>query len=955
MRVEANANRGRQVREEDMMNSIKTRLWVGASGAALSTVLLWTPGAALAQATPAAPADPAATDQVEEIVVTGIRASLRSAMDIKRNSLQVVDSISAEDIGDFPDKNLSEALQRVTGVQISRQDGEGRGVSIRGADPSLNRVEINGSSALSLTVGGGDRAVDFRDIPVEFVSRLEVVKSPTADMTEGGIGGTVRVITRRPFDSTKPYLAGSVQGVYSNLAKEYDPKFALIGSRTFFDDKFGVLLSGTWEKRHLNSNNARTTGWLTRAPTPSGPDSTPGRSTDINGDGTLDYVPEIPRLIMDRRVTERKALSGVLEWRPTDNFKAYLDATYATATEDVNSSFLQLGASGGLIDYTKTTLGADNTVDHIELVSGATSFPMDLAYRNILGDLKRTQYTTALGGEWKLDRWTFDARFDYSNAEVQNNEINSTATVFGVPRAIVDYTGGQGSPNFSFPGLDVTSGQGVNRLDAVFNPRNNTSEETAEQFNVTYRPDVSWLTSIKAGVQGRQFETDQILYQRTTRLSCRDSATSSANAVTVVVAPCAAISNIVDINSVTNDIPFFETGDLGYSGGIRHWNNNTMGTYEATLATAGKVNDVYAVNPNPNTAQTYGDPGSYQTFLDTWSVEEKTKSAYVQANFDFADLPVPITGTLGVRVVDTKTTSTGFNRIQTGPSTNPVVNFVPATQDGGYTKTLPSLNLRFEFIPNVLVGRATASKVMARAAPSQLALRRSIDVVGLTGSRGNPDLQPFEATAYDAGLEWYFSSDSFVSATYFRKEISSFITNQTSSEVIDGLSYAINRPINGTDEVTIDGLEIGGQYAFDFLPAPFNGLGVLANYTYQKDQGYKQTDRQTGEILPFPGLSRKSYNVSLYYENEKFSIRGSYNWRDDWLITPAGRGNLPEFNKAFGSLDASASYNVTDKITVFVEGVNLTDEVRVEYNSAARRIGNETYGSRYFFGVRAKF
>lgn len=934
-----------------MKTTISAQLRTSASRLAVAAVLLSAPAVAYAQAAPAA-GQTTEPEAVEEVVVTGIRASLRSAMDVKRNSLQVVDSISAEDIGDFPDKNLSEALQRVTGVQISRQDGEGRGVSIRGADPSLNRVEINGSSALSLTVGGGDRAVDFRDIPVEFVSRLDVVKSPTADMAEGGIGGTVRVITRRPFDSNKPFVAGSIQGVYSNLAKEYDPKLALIGSRTFFNDTLGVLVSGTWENRHLNSNNARTTGWLDRAPTATGVNSLPNRSSDVNGDGKLDFIPDIPRYIIDRRETERKALSTVVEWRPTDNFKAYFDATYATANEEVNSSFLQLSGSSGAIDYSKTTLGADNTVNHIELVS-ATGLPIDLAYRNILGNLERTQYTTAVGGEWKLDKWVFDARFDYSNAEVQNNEINSTATVFGVPRAVIDYTGGKGAPNMSFPGLDVTTGQGVKRIDALFNPRNNTSEETAQQFNITYKPEGSWLTSIKAGVQARQFETDQILYQRTTRLNCQGDASSGA--IGAVATSCATLEEIVNINSTVQSVPFFKTGDLGYSGGIRQWNDNTMATYAATLAVAGRNDDVYAVNPNRNTAAVYGDPGTYQAFLDTWSVEEKTRSAYVQANFEFHELRVPISGTLGVRVVDTETLSKGYNRVQTGTTPNEIVNFVPGEEEGGYTKTLPSLNLRAEFIPGKLVGRAAASKVMARAAPAQLALRRSIDQIGFTGSRGNPDLQPFEATAYDAGLEWYFNRESFVSATYFRKEISSFIVNQTTPEVIDGQTYAINRPINGTDEVTIDGLEVGGQYAFDFLPGPFNGLGVLANFTYQKDKGFKGTNRLTNELLPFPGLSRKSYNVSLYYENDKVSARASYNWRGDWLITPTGRGNLPEFNKAFGTLDVSASYNVNDNITVFVEGVNLTDEVRQEYNADARQIGNETFGSRYFFGVRAKF
>ncbi len=934
-----------------MKTPISAHLRASASRLAVAAVLLSAPAIAHAQAAPAA-GQTVEPDAVEEIVVTGIRASLRSAMDVKRNSLQVVDSISAEDIGDFPDKNLSEALQRVTGVQISRQDGEGRGVSIRGADPSLNRVEINGSSALSLTVGGTDRAVDFRDIPVEFVSRLDVVKSPTADMAEGGIGGTVRVITRRPFDSKKPFVAGSIQGVYSNLAKEYDPKLALIGSRTFFNDTLGVLVSGTWENRHLNSNNARTTGWTTRAGTKP-TDGSPGRPTDINGDGKADYIPDIPRLIIDRRETERKALSSVVEWRPTDNFKAYFDATYATAREEVNSSFLQLSGTSGLIDYSKTTLAADgNTVDHIELVS-STSFPIDLTYRNILGNLERTQYTTAVGGEWKLENWIFDARFDYSNAEVQNNEINATAVAFGLPRVIVDYKGGKGSPNFSFPGLDVTSGQNVQRLDAVFNPRNNSAEETAQQVNVTYKPNISWLTAIKAGFQARQFETDQVLYQRTTRLNCRNDA--SSNAINAVAASCSTLADIVNINSTVQNIPFFHTGDLGYSGGVRQWNDNTMATYAAILATAGRNDDVFAVNPNRNTAEVYGNPGSYQNFLDTWSVEEKTKSGYVQASFDFQELPVPISGTLGVRVVDTKTLSTGYNRVQTGTTPNEIVNFVKGEAEGGYTKTLPSLNIRAEFIPGKLIGRAAASKVMARAAPSQLALRRSIDRNSLTGSRGNPDLQPFEATAYDAGLEWYFSRDSFISATYFRKEISSFIVNQAVQEDVEGENYVITTPVNGNDQVTINGLEIGGQYAFDFLPAPFQGFGVLANFTYQKDKGYKGENLVTKEILPFPGLSRKSYNVSLYYENEKVSARASYNWRSDWLITPVGRGNWPEFNKAFGTLDASASYNVNDKITVFVEGVNLTDEVRQEYNADARQIGNETFGSRYYFGVRAKF
>jgi len=939
------------------------RLRSGGHGVSICTVAasaLLMQGAALAQQSTSTPK--ATGDALEEVVVTGIRASLRSSMEVKRDSIQVVDAISAEDINDFPDKNVSEALQRVTGVQISRQDGEGRGVSIRGADPSLNRVEINGSSALSLTVGGG-RDVDFRDIPVEFISRLEVVKSATPDMTEGGVGGTVRVLTRRPFDNTEPYLAGSAQMVYSDLAEEYDPKFALIGSRLFLNDTLGVLLSATWEERHLYSNNARTTGWLRRnqfnaTGTQINP---PGRQTDINGDGTTDWIPEIPRYIIDRRETTRPAFSGVVEWRPNDGLSLFAEGTYTEAKEKVSSMLMQLSGSSGIIDYSRSTVGADNTIDHLEIVSGAigtTQFPIDLAYRNINGSLKRDQYTTAAGARWETGNFVLDGRLSYAKAEVQNDEKNSTATIFGLPRAIIDYTDGEGAPNFTFPGIDTTTGQLVNQLAAVFNPRTNSQDEQAAEFNVEYKPDSNWITSLKTGARFNELTMDSILYQRTIQLSSR-AASSSAGNTTTVATPQATIQNIIDENSGVNRVQFFETGDLGFGGGIRFWNDNNDDTYNATVAASGIAGglDPYAANPNANTN------GTYQNYLDTWSVEEKTKSAYVQGSFAFNDIAVPISGTLGVRYVDTDTLSSGYNRVQSGTGANVVVTFPQASREGGYEKWLPSLNMRFNFTDQ-LVGRLTAGKVMARPNPNQLALRRTTDVVGETGSRGNPDLQPFEADQYDLGVEWYFSSDDYVAVTLFRKEISSFILNVSSGEDAAGEPcpdvalpgcFNISRPINGTDAVTINGVEAGGQWAFSFLPAPFSGFGALANITYSDDEGFKGTDLVTGEILPFPGLSKLSYNASLYYEGKKLSARASYNWREEWLITASGRGGLPEFNEDYGSLDASLSYSFIPNLTLFAEAINLLDEQRIENNNPYRRIGNETFGKRYFVGLRGKF
>jgi TonB-dependent receptor len=442
---------------------------------------------------------------------------------------------------------------------------------------------------------------------------------------------------------------------------------------------------------------------------------------------------------------------------------------------------------------------------------------------------------------------------------------------------------------------------------------------------------------------------DSILFQRTIQLTSRSGINSSGATLTVPVAQ-SVIQDIVNSNSGANDVRFFATGDLGFGGGVRYWNDNNDATYNATIAASGLGNiDPYAFNPNIETNN------SFQNYLDTWEVEEKTNAAYLQGSFKFDSLAIPISGTLGVRYVDTETMSSGYNRIKHGPGD---VEFPRASRDGGYSKWLPSLNLRFDLRED-LIGRMTAGKVLARPNPSQLAFRRSLDSVGFTGSRGNPALKPYEAVQYDLGLEWYFSQDGFLSATGFRKEISEFVVNTSVMEEADDgtgtlRQYTVAVPTNGGDPVTINGIEAGAQYAFDFLPQPFNGFGALANVTYQKDQGFKGKSIITGEVLPFPGLSRLSYNYSLYFENERFGARASYNWRERWLITPSGRGALPEFNEDFGSLDASVSYNILPELTVFVEAINLLGDQRIEHNTPLRRIANETYGSRYFLGMRAR-
>lgn len=878
-------------------------------------------------------AEAPAKDGAADIVVTGIRSSLQGALNAKRNAPQVLDAISAEDIGKFPDKNVGEALQRVTGVQITRNGGEGAGVTIRGADPSLNRVEINGTTALSTTVGGG-RDVDFRDLPSEFVNRLEVVKSATADMTEGGVGGTVRVITRRPFDNGgKPYLAGSAQAIYADIADHMDPRIALIGSDTFANGTLGILLSGTFENRNVEAHQARTTGWVQldrdRA--------TPGlQAYDLNNDGRGDFFPDIPRYVIDRLETRRYALNGILEWRPSDDFKAYLEGNWTRSNQSVTSQYLQTGTSGGLLDVANTVIGEDNTVRYLRMVNNpalARTSQLGVSYRNILGDIRRTTYNLALGAEWTTGNLTLTPKISYSKAKAYNNEINATAAVVGMPYLEVDYGNDQQAPKIILPN-DPTTINGINQLTVLRRPRYDDQSEKMAKLDAEYKPDGGILTSIKVGGQYRDLTVKSKFFTRTTTLNgFSDAAVQSR------------IQSIVGGNAALGTARFFNTGDLGFSDGYTGWLNMTQGVADAV-----GVPDPFEAGGCPERSG-----GTCQVFTDTWEVGERNIAGFAQAAFAFDVGPVPVSGVIGARVVNTKVDTSGFQSTSPGGGALPIIS--PVSFGSKNTEFLPSINLKADLIPDKLQARATATEVMARPLPQQLAPRFTLDVVGLSGSRGNPALQPFRARQYDAGLEYYLNKTSFASVTYFRKEISSFIQNTTEAFTdATGVTYNILVPTNGTQKVTINGVEAGAQLAFDFIDVPVvKNMGVIANYTYSKDSGYEGKDFFTGGALPFQGLSRNSYNLSAYYEDDVFSLRGAYNWRSKYLIVAQGRGNNPEFGEAYGQLDASLNVTVRPGVSFFLEGVNLLDATRKENaNSVYRRTIIETFGRRVYGGIRLK-
>jgi TonB-dependent receptor len=662
-----------------------------------------------------------------------------------------------------------------------------------------------------------------------------------------------------------------------------------------------------------------------------------------------------------------------------------------------------LNANGGVFDYAHTTVGPDNTVDHIELTSNGGNqpvftnskdscsstaktsvdpapvhyspgnvqpgcLPLDLAFRDILGGLRRTQLQTGAGFSYILtDELAVDARVDFSRSKVDNEETDVVGTIYGLTRASIDYTNSQRAPDIQLPGVDFLHGTQINNLYAYYVPVKDTSREVSGTVNLKYHPSWAPWVTLKTGLFRHDYTVVQTSWGKRATMDCTNR-TGSGNVLLYEqldshgLPTCAPITTIIANTGTTNPIPFYSTGTLGFSDEVRTWLDFTQDTAKAIEAATGtNIYDLTTYNPNPNTT------GSFKTFTGNWNVNEGTTDWYVQADFDFPDFYFPISGNVGFRDVDTHTSTTGFASITNTPASSfpggvlpascpsPCQTFQQQTVKGHYLQGLPSANLKVDILPDQLVARFAYGKVMARPVPTQIAFGGSLDIVGLTGSQGNPGLLPFLSTDYNAGLEWYFSKLGFVSATFFQKNISRFTQSSTIPMDINGVTYSVKTYTNGTTHITINGVEFGGQYVLDWLPDPFDGFGVTANMTIQKDHGYKQTSLIDGSLLPFQGVSRQAENASIFYEKYGISTRVSYVWRAHWLINALGRGNLPEFNKSFGEVDASVSYELMDGVSIFADGVNLTDSQLVQYNAPARPIQFSSFGTRLFFGIRGKY
>lgn len=840
------------------------------------------------QATDASVTPPTqAATELDAVVVTGIRASLRNSLDTKRNADAIVDAITAEDIGKFPDKNVAESLSHIPGITLDRNFGEGEQVSIRGTEPSLNRTLLNGQSIASTDwqiLEGPGRSFNYTLLSPDIVGRLEVFKSPEARIDEGSIGGTVIVYTRRPLDLPANTFNGSLGYAYNDRAGEGDPSVSALYSWKNADDNFGVVLSALHSRENLRRDAVEVFSYPTVAST-----TAVGGFPTLTGTDRDVRFPNAINAALFEQERKRDSVTLGLQAKPTDGFELNLTGLYIKGKYDnYNQSryaFNNCSAPGLACAAQATDASVrDGVVNSATFGNGLTL--LDAINRH--AEVKTTAID--LRGDWKGDGWKASA------------QIGDTRSDGGTRRQ--DFLEFEGLGGYSY-----ALGRESARIDFANDPANAASMQRIGLAELRQQPtrdreryaqgdvgiNVDWgpVSQLQFGVKHRNHKTGQ-----TDRIA--------------IVGGTGGLSLADFAGSLT---PGDYMDGIDADGGLRGWRTVDRG---ALLGYLGGVPENGALVERPE--------GSF-------NVKEKIDSAYVQADLSFG----PVRGNAGVRFVRTNQVSMGQTRTPLG--------LIPNEFHKSYQDWLPSLNLVWDLTDDVKL-RMAASRNIARADFSDLSSFIVLRDTVLTGSGGNPDLDPYHADNYDLSAEWYFSPTGLLSATAFYKELDSFIVNRSELEqqlnVTTGRfeTYEITRPRNGSGG-RLYGMELAFQNTWD------SGFGVQANYTW--------SDGGTSDGMEVPFNSRNTVTLTPFYENDRFTARLTYSWRDKYLRA-IGLGGVATTNASYTQLDASIGYRVNDHLEFTLEGLNLLDETQRRYAGVeSRPLGFMRNGRRYFVNARFRF
>ncbi|HEX8470658.1 MAG TPA: TonB-dependent receptor, partial [Brevundimonas sp.] len=759
---------------------------------------------ALALSAGAAMAQDPGPDTVDEVVVTGIRASILESIGTKRDANAIVDVVTAEDVGKFPDKNVAEALQRVPGVVINREFGEGERVSIRGTSPNLTRTLIDGHGLATadwfiLEQLSATRSFNFLMLPSEIIGQTLVYKSPMADLEEGGIGGTVDTRTRRPLDLKAFEAFGSLQGAYNENAGDIDPNGSALISWHNEDKTFGVLVAGIYQKRNIRRDGVEVLGYF---------DADPGAAELL--------APSLIGSALFEQERVREGANFAVQWRPTDQMEFALTGLYSRfGADNFNQNFLAWGSNalGGGGTLTNTTI-----VDGTAVAGTITSTPggRGAVFDAIDRDAEATTSNIALDGKFTpSDRLTLDFKVGYTQAS--GDTTNQPFVEFGAPAAFTYDLRGD-TPQVTFLNLDPTDPTDMQFDFASLHEVTNDDDEFYGYIDGEYEVDLGPLQSIKVGLKYTDHNRDTDFQATTYGGFFLPLAATGCNG-----GPC---------------------GPSDFAGGL------TPNDYLSDIASSGTLDSYWQVDRTKVESILYGLPAATRArvsnYPEIFSVNEKVTGGYVMGKFGGEDWR----GNIGVRIVNTDQTSTGYSTSVVASPTdvsNAFGTFAPVSASRSYTDVLPSANFAFDLTDD-LVLRFAAARTMARPDFTDVAPRTSLNPGSLTGVGGNPNIDPYRANQFDLSLEYYPEKGTIFSAAYYYKDIESFITdapsletfaNETSTPNLSLCSFAnvagrpnlyncqftINRRANGGG-ARLQGLELAVQKSI------WRGFGVQANYTY---------------------------------------------------------------------------------------------------------------------------
>ena len=876
---------------------------------------------ACAMLTPAVLAQSAETndDMVEviEVRASSFADSLQKALITKRASAGAVDTILAEDIADFPDQNLAESLQRIPGIAISRDAGQGREITVRGLNSSFTRVQLNGMQAQSLSAGPGgvrkSRAFDFNVFASELFSQLTVHKTSSAEIEEGTLGATVDLTTGRPFDFNDNVTAINVQGTYNDQSEEADPRLSALTSYTNDDRSFGVLVSASFSSQLISNVGSDTGRW-----------EDDGFCTDSSCLGTQDedlssyWHPRFPRFADKTHELDRTGITASVQFAPSDDTTVTVDALYSKIEAQRLEPFMQaISLARTNSSGVGQTYLTDYTIDGNDSIIAATAHDVDIRSENFESNWESefTQFSVDVEHHFN-DDLKVNLLVGTSESVLDNRETTIIYEHFSVndSRRTLDYADSTSAVTYDF------TNQMSPTMSYSFDTANPANWELSEYRDRIYdakssydnaRADFEYILNDAITLKGGVTYKD---YLYSIAGSRADGTFASADAADGTVDNVAfGISNVVtaaDGNVVNFGGQSFFMAD-----------NAQLPQF---LASGG---------------WSYAPRGG-----DTYAVSEENLSYFLQADFFYPIGDMDLRGNAGVRYATTDVESTGL------------VNGDPTSVKNDYSDTLPSLNLALDVTEDVVL-RASYADVMSRPGLSTLSPGGSVDPFNLTVSYGNPFIDPFRATNYDLSAEYYFDEGALLSLAYFIKDIESFPTSETvtlnwqevglpdsvlggQANIVNNSDFEVRRSINGGGG-KLDGYEVQYQQKLDFLPGPqwVQNFGVLANMTF------------VDADVNLTGQSDRSSNFTVYWEDEVFSARISMANRSEFTTSFNSNPNKQRYVDGTTHIDFSASYNVSENLKISVEGINLTDEpiVAMVSPNIGGRVWNVTQTGRQFF------